>query len=176
MLSFPVHSYYNNLPKNLRVLWHQELDEVLQYPEVPKETHNFDFYPIFTPKIHRQTTLSSNVITRHIRDISDCVVTELWTGNDLSMLSGFFYELYKFFVTPMTGSNKLIWYPKDKTWRAFQVEPIALYCGEQEDQIVNPIHDIRAKDYRWLKNDVTLKFQILKPYDVPEMITYIEGT
>lgn len=175
MITFPGYKYYNCLPKNFRVLWHQGLDEVLHYPSVPQETHNFDIYPIYTPIIHRQQTLSSNVITRHVRDISDCVVTEIWPGNDLSMLTAFFYELYKFFITPLAINEKLIWFPKDKTWRAFQIEPLALFCGSQEEQIINPVHDIRTKDYRWLKNDVNLKFQILKPYEVPEIITYLEG-
>jgi hypothetical protein len=175
MLNFPVHKYYNSQNKQLRLLWHQTLGEIIRYPELPRECLNFDVYPIFTPKISRQKTIESQVITRHQRYISDCVVTEMWFADDLSMRAGFFYELMRFFTESLDEGDHLVWFPKDKGWRAYCVEPVDLYCGDSSNQSVNPVHTRTRRDYRWLKSEVKFEFQILKLYDTPEIINYFEG-
>jgi hypothetical protein len=175
MITFPAYQTYNYLPKTYRLLWHQTLDEVLRYPELPRECLNFDQYPIFTPLIASQRTLGSNVDTRFERVISDCIISEIWPADDLSMRTGFYYALMRFFTEPLAEGDKLVWYPKDRTWRAFNINIISLSCGDATNQSVNPVHSRPKKDYRWLKSEVKMEFRVLKLVDTPEIITYLQG-
>ena len=169
----PVYQLYNPLPKQYRILHHETLGEVLRYPEIPRKSLNFDQYPVFTPMVNRQKTLSNTVTTRHPRAIGDWVITEIWHSDDLSMRTGFFYELMRFFTNGLDAGDYLIWSPKDRTEKSFCIEPLALYCGDQENQDLNPVHNITNRDFRWLNEEVRFEFKIKKIYDVPEVITYI---
>lgn len=175
MIEFPVFKTYNHLPKNYRLLWHETLDEILRYPSLPKETLNFDIYPIFVPEIISQKTLGSNVMTRHSEVITDCVVTEIWLADDLSMKTGFYYELLKFFKNPLDEGERLFWVPADKTHKIFSIEIMSLSCGDPLTHNVNPIHGSSQKDYRWLRTEIRLEFRVQKLYETPELISYLVG-
>lgn len=175
MIEFPVFKHYNYLPKTYRLLWHETLDEILRYPSLPKETLNFDVYPLFFPKVFSQRTLESNIMTRHTENITDCIITEIWPADDLSMKTGFYYELLKFFKNVTDEGERIYWFPADRTWRVFGVDILSLSCGDVENHSVNPIHGIVQKDFRWLKSEIRLEFRIQKLFETPELISYFEG-
>lgn len=157
------------------MLWHQTLGELIRYPELPRRCINFDCYPIVTNAINVSKTLSATVSTRHYRYLDDTIISEKWIADDLSMRMGFFYELLRFFQNKINNGDYLVWYPKDKSDIAYCIEILALFAGDNENQNINPLHDRSQKDYRWMKDEVTFKFRILKVYDVPEAITYLDG-
>lgn len=166
---------YNYLPVNFRVLWHQSLGEILRYPELPRKVLNFDIYPVFNRKTNTQMTLSSSIVTTHARTIEDTNVTEIWPAESLSIRAAFFYELKKFYNYALSSGEYLVWYPKDKTDKAFAILPLDLYAGDTENQELFPVHGWSKKNYRWLAADVHFKFKILKVIDVPEAIATLEG-
>mgnify|MGYP001589557463 CR=1 FL=1 len=171
---------FNEWPYNLRksryrLLWHQTLGHTLRYPQLPRKSLNFDGHPITKIKANRQTTLSSTVTTLHQRYVEDAKVTEIWMADDLSMLVGFFYELLRFFNAPIDSGDALIWYPRDKTDVAFQIQPLDLIAGSADDMSVNPQSEFSAKDLRWLRDEVRFEFQILRPFDLTDAVAVVEG-
>lgn len=161
--------------KQYRILWHQTLDEIIRYPTLPRRCTNFDLWPMPAPKINKQTTLASVVTTRHQEYLEDATLTEIWMADDLSMLAGFFYELWRFFKTPLDAGDYLVWYPKDKIDTAFCIELLRVSCGDTESQSINPIHKLIEKDYRWLKDEVRMEFKVQRVFDTPDAIAYLEG-
>jgi len=166
---------YNYRPKKFRMLWHQSLDELLRYPELPRECINFDLYPIVTNTVNTAKTLGSTISTRHQRYIEDCIIVEKWLADDLAIRTGFYHALLRFYQNALNSGEYLIWYPKDKTDKAFIIEILAVFAGDNENQNINPVHDRTAKDYRWLRQEVNFKFRILRVYQVPEAVTFLDG-
>lgn len=166
---------YNYRTRKYRLLWHQTLNDICRYPEIPRRSVNFDVYPLTTAKVFTQRTLSSTVTTRHIKTLEDAIVTEKWLADDLSMRAGFYYKLLRFFQVPLDSGDYLVWYPKDRVDRAFAIIPLKVFSGEEENQDINPIHEIIEKDYRWLRAEVNFQFKIARVFDVPDAATFIEG-
>lgn len=167
---------YNYHPRTYRLLWHQTLDEVLRYPFLPRKNINFDVYPVFKRKTNETKTLSSSIVTTHARTIEDTNITETWPANNLSVLAGFFYALKKFYDSPLSSGDYLIWFPFDKTDKAFAIIPLDFIAGSADEMSVEPLGSLGQNDYRFLKSDIHFKFKVLKIVDIPEAIALIEGT
>jgi len=167
---------YEYLHKTYRLLHHQTLDSLLRYPEIPRKTTNFDMYPINKLRHKHTITLGGAVTTVHNKTISDSIVTETWTADDISMNAGFFYELLLFYNTALDTGDHLIWYPKDKTEKAFSIQPIDLVVGDSTAMAVHPVHPVLNWDYRFIISDVVFSFVIRRVYEVPEAIALLEGT
>lgn len=176
MIEAPVFDFpYDYLPKNLRVLWHQSLNTILEYPYLPRRTINFDFYPVFMPKFNNQVTLSSTVSTRHEGYIQDAEISEVWLADDISMNTAFFYYLKRIYSAIINTGEYLVWYPKDKTDKAFCIQPLKLYAGDENNQAVHAYHG-EGKDYGWLREEVRFTFKVLMVLDTPDAVAFVEGT
>ncbi len=166
---------YQYLLKNYRVLHHQTLDTLLRYPRLPRNTTNFDLYPINKIRHNHQMTLGGAVTTVSSKTISDAVITETWTAEGVVMTTGFFNELLRFYNAALDSGDHLIWYPADKTEKAFSIQPIDLICGDSNDMAVNPKHAVARWDYRFLTAEVKFQFVIRRIYDTPQAVAIIAG-
>lgn len=167
---------YNHLPKTFRVLWHQTRNLILRYPEIPTKTINFDCYPLVNAKFSNQTTLGSTIATKHSHYLEDAEISEIWTADDLSIKTGFFYYLRDFFNSQLESSEYLIWYPKDKTDKAFAIQPLKLTAGNDENELdINPVHSRRKKNYQWLQVEIKFTFKVLRIINAPDAVVLLEG-
>lgn len=166
---------YNPLNKQYRMLWHQGLDTVLRYPALPRKTMNFDGYPIFKSKVNRQVSLGGTIATISERFIEDAKIVELWLADDLSMLTGFFYELFRFLNAPLETDENLVWFPKDRTDKAFVIQILDLAVSNSDEMSVNPVNSIGKRDWRWLRDEVKFEFQVVRPFAVPNVVAFLEG-
>lgn len=157
----------SRLNRNYRVLWHQTLGEHLIYYELPKKTYNFDVYPIVSPNIYTQRTASNTGISRFEGNLEDPTIAEVWEADQLSTRAGFYYGLKRFFDNPLNADEYLIWYPKDRSGKAFAIEMISLFVGNVDRMDINPIHDRAILDFGWLKEVVEMQFKILRNYFPP---------
>lgn len=164
----------SNLNKQYRVLWHQTLETILKYYELPKKTYNFDVYPLFKNDTFFEKSYSSTMVSRFDKYIADTIVTETWEAKQLSTKTGFYYELKKMCDNDLNSDEYLIWYPKDRTDKAFIIEPISLFSGSVDRLDVNPVHDKTIKDFGWLNTVVEFSFKIKKNYETPNFSIEVE--
>jgi hypothetical protein len=165
---------YEYLHKTYRLLHHETLDCLLRYPRIPRKTINFDMYPIFKRRRNNQITLGGSVTTEYQGKITDPVISEIWSADGVSIESGFFYELLRFYNAVLNSSDHLIWYPKDKTEKCFSILPLALTAGG-EDMNVNPIHNVSRWDYRFLTTEIRFSFRIRRIFEMPQAVATLEG-
>ena len=165
--------------RTCRVLWHQGLNCLLKYPEVPRRTLNFDIYPLSRKRRVSELSLSGSVVTSHESTIFDAEIAEVWTADALSMRAGFFfffYELLRFYNAGVSASDHLLWYPMDKTDTAFSIQPTDIVAGSVGGDLdVNPLHGIAQNDYRWLDTEIRFVFRVRKLYDPPSLAISLEG-
>lgn len=178
MITKPPATYlpYEYLYKNYRLLWHQSLNTILRYPRLPRKTINFDCYPVNKLRHNHQRTLGGSVTTSHGRYIGDCEIVETWLADDVSMTTGFFYELLRLYNAAIESGEHLIWYPKDKTDKCFSIQPLDIEAGGSDDMDVNPINRCLYWDYRFLRSEIKFKFAVRRIYDIPSAVVTVEGT
>ena len=165
---------YNYSAKQYRVLYHETLQEYFIYLP-PRETINFDVYPIFKPTVKTETTLSSTIATRFTPNIQDAIVTEKWYADDLSIQTGLFHQFLRFFMNPVNPGENIIWYPKDQTDIAYQINIVDLIVGSTEEMSYRTASSLTDKNYRFLRSEPSFKFQILETENIPEAIAIMDS-
>jgi len=182
MMGVPVGGGVNNaLPYNspnrdlnYRVLWHQTLGEIIRYREIPHATMNFDTDAIEKPLTSNTRTLSSSVTSRFSSVFSDVIVDEIWRGG-VSTYSGWFYELYRFFLEDLADGDELIWFPKDLNDKAYPIEALDIIVGDPMKMNINPISHKFVLSRHFLTEDVTFRFRIKKPFRKPNAVVLLQG-
>ena len=167
---------YEYLHKTYRLLWHQTLGTLLRYPRIPRRTINFDLYPINKLRHNNQITLGGVVTTVHEKTIADAIITEIWDAEGIAMEAGFFYELLHLYNNALSPGEHLIWYPKDKTDKAFSIQPLDLEVGAKDEMAVHPVHAVSMWDYRFITSEVRFRFRVRRIFDIPEAVATFEGT
>jgi len=177
MLFSPINSAPpQTFSRTCRVLWHQGLDSLLKYPEIPRRTLNFDAYPLAKKTRTGELSLSGSVVTSHEGTIFDAEIQEVWMADALSMRAGFFYELLRFYNSDVSASNHLLWYPFDKTDKVFSIQPTDIVAGSSGGSLdVNPLHGLAQNDYRWLDTEIRFVFRVRRLYDPPSAAVSLEG-
>lgn len=166
---------YEYLHKKYRLLHHETLGEVLRYPKLPRQTINFDCYPVNKIRHKHNLSLGGSVTTVHSKTISDAVISEVWLADSISMTSGFLYELIRFYNATLDTGDHLIWYPKDKTAQAFSIQPLDIICGDSNNMMANPKHAVLNWDYRYITSEVRFNFVVRRIYDIPQAVASLEG-
>lgn len=164
-----------NRDRNFRVLWHQTLDELIRYKEVPHATFNFDADAIEKPVTASTRTLTSNVTTRFSSVFGDMVVEEVWRG-ELATFTGMFYNIHRFLLEDLDDGDDLVWLPKDLNDKAYLIEPLDLVVGDSSKMDVNPISEWREYDRRFLRAEVRFVFRIRKPFRKPNAVVFLQGS
>lgn len=168
---------YNFMAKTFRTLWHQTLDTLLRYPDLPRTYTNHDADALTKPLIFNKRTLSSAATTIHQDIFDDTIVTEIWDKpGTLSTYSGFFYEMIHFFRHAQATNKFLIWYPKDKNEKAYTIQPLDIIVGESENMAVRPIDGRNILNDQWITAPMRFKFRILKPFIEPEAAVFLAGS
>lgn len=174
-VSFIDSNKYNPLPNQFRVLYHETLNKILRYRNIPRRTINFDFYPLYKKTNNNTVSLEGTITTISDRFIDDTVIQEIWLADDISMEAAFFYELFNFFQSDISVGDNLIWWPKDKTDKAFTIIPIDIQAGGSDETNINPFGEKYENDYRFLREEVKVLFKIVNEISIPEAILTLEG-
>lgn len=166
---------YNYLNKKIRILYSEQLDEYIIYPHLPRRMENFDLWPISKPLVQSNISLSGVVNTRFEGYIEDALIREIWLADDISILSSFFYAIKRFVEHKNSQNNHLIWIPFDKVGQAFRIEPIDFVLGDSQQSRANPVHNIGCNDYRYMRDEFSFDFRILRLESLPNSILDFEG-
>lgn len=100
----------------------------------PTRTYGFDTVPLVHPITSARRTLAGTRVVRFNEVAADIIITEVWEApSGLSAPISFFRRLYEYLVnTPTvaaTGTDYVIWEPRDRTDRSWYVELLSLEVG-----------------------------------------------
>jgi len=96
----------------------------------PPQTLNLDLDVLLKRQTTVVRTLGSTRIVDYTDALEDAIVTEIWPGSDgaWSMSATMWRNLYNYYRNPPdpTVGNYVIWEPRDKTTKRFQVQIVSL--------------------------------------------------
>ncbi len=116
----------------------------------PDRTLNFDKEPLFHPITRSVLTLGSRRDVRFEEQAEDVIVTEIWDGDDSRspMPTSLFRLFYEYLInTPpfTTGQTDfIIWEPRDRTTRTYNVNILSLSVGGGEGEQRFDVKDLRT--------------------------------
>lgn len=131
----------------------------LVYQKNPDKWINFDSTELVERPVLKYTkTLEAGVLTRWSPYIQDQVIKEFWrgSGSTLSMPAYFFRRLWEFYANP-PDEDYILWYPKDRTTAAYQIEIESLSVGGEE--VVNM--DYAALSNGYILDEVVFTFRLI---------------
>jgi hypothetical protein len=116
----------------------------------PDRTLNFDKNPLFHPITSTVRTIGATRVVRFEEVEEDVIVTELWEGGDARspFPTSFFRLLYEYLINapPFTTGQTdfIVWEPRDRTDRTYQVELLSLSIGGGQGETRFDVKDLRT--------------------------------
>src|SRR3990167_1313714 len=117
----------------------------------PTRTLNLDNNVLYKPISSAVLTLGSRRVVRFETNVEDVIVTEIGTGDDsrASMPTFFLRQLYEYLINPPVFDSEdqeyIMWEPRDRNARVFNVEFVDLIVGGGEDFDVMDLRDLGGK-------------------------------
>lgn len=133
--------------------------EHIVYPRNPDRTSGFD-----NDALHKQSnimtkTLDSSVVSSFLDQDEDRVITEIWQAESLSTETGFARMLHRYLITPLPVGEYLGWQPRDKTWKCYFIQLLAVQVGPVEDYLFEELGDERPY---LMREQLTVKFKLVR--------------
>lgn len=124
-------------PNALRILAHPDSESFppIVYPRLPDDDFNIDNDVLVAPLTELLLTEGTTHLSRHVKNLDDGVVTEIWNGGrgQASVPTSFFRLLYEYWKNPPafspTNQTYITWQPRDRNDREFNVEIISVLLG-----------------------------------------------
>ena len=115
----------------------------------PTATLNFDKIPLTKPTINVVKTIGSTRVVRFDEAEEDVVVTEIWSPTGGASMPTSLFRLFKEYLDnapPFTPAQTdfIVWEPREKTDRTYQVELLGIEVGGQ---------DFNVRDLRTVAGD-----------------------
>lgn len=150
-------------PSAYRRLVHPDGEDFppLVYASNPDRTINLDNAVLPAPLVSSQMTLTSTRVTRFERGIEDTICQEIWSADRsrASMTVAQFRLLYELFLNPPEFDPALpawlVWEPRDRTDRVYNVELLLLTCGGNDSAAAFDVRPLYAKGGLYDGGDVS---------------------
>ncbi len=116
----------------------------------PARTLNLDNVPLVHPSTRAVKTLGTTKVLRQEESLSDVIVTEIWEARGGISMPTFFYRLlYEYLInTPpfsLSQTDYIIWEPRDRTDKTYNVELLSLSAGPGEGEAQHDVRDLRTE-------------------------------
>lgn len=116
----------------------------------PTRTLNLDNTALVHPSTKVVKTLGTSKVLRQEETLSDVIVTEIWEAKGGISMPTFFYRLlYEYLINPpafvLTGANYIVWEPRDRTEKQYNVELLSLTAGPGDGESQHDVRDIRTE-------------------------------
>jgi hypothetical protein len=162
----------------LRIITHPSFSQtegvgIYTYPQNPHNTLNFHTAPLkrIDSVVHK--TIGGSVIVKRAEENHDVVISEIWRGEDGSMLAAQFLKFWDFLQTEPPIGEYLTWAPRDLTTEVYSIE--LLDIGGPDFDFNELRVDTTTRTGAYLRDTVVLKFKIARTITLPTGVITLAG-